>query len=268
MVNVAMVVAACVFGKASLPFQEMPMIKTLLNSAELIQTVFVKPQPDMPLWYVRDLMCLVLLSPIIYVLVKKLPIIVMTIVTLFYFTGYMQPIEWEEWGFTGNLNHSIMFFVLGTYLAIHRQDFVMKQWESSKFSWLLGMIWVFFMVLQALLIKYSPSIPVKIECHQTMILFGVAFIWVFYDFVYTKRHQKLGAIINKLLPYTFIIYVMHSPLLQLMSRFYYGLFGKGTWTMGIGYYILPIIAIILCMAFGWLFNRFLPKVYNIATGKR
>ncbi len=61
---------------------------------------------------------------------------------------------------------------------------------------------------------------------------------------------------------------MHSPLLQLMSPAYYGLFGKGSIAMGIGYYILPIFAILICIKFGWIFNRYSPRVYNVATGKR
>lgn len=268
LVNVFMIGVACKLGKTSLPFREMPLIESISTPDGFLLSFFVKPLPDMPLWYVRDLICLVLLSPIIYILVKRFPVFVLTIVTLFYFTGYMQPIEWEEWKFTGNLNHSVMFFITGAYLAIHRQSFVLKQWNPSRFSWVFGLIWLFLLILQAILIKYSSPIPAKILCHQTMILFGVVFIWVFYDLVYEKQHQKFGNFINKLLPYTFIIYVMHSPLLQLMSPAYYGLFGKGSIAMGIGYYILPIFAILICIKFGWIFNRYSPRVYNVATGKR
>lgn len=267
-VNVAMIAVACMLGKTSLPFQEMPLIKSISSPGGFLLSFFVKPQPDMPLWYMRDLMGLVLLTPIIYIFVKKWPVLILTVVTLFYFTGYMQPVEWEEWGFTGNLNHSVMFFTWGAYLAIHSKGFVIKQWDASRYSLLFGVLWFFFITLQALLVKYSTPVPVKIVCHQTMILLGVAFIWTFYDYAYTKQHQKLGGFINRILPYTFIIYVMHSPLLQLMSPVYYGTFGRGSWAMAVGYYIVPIIAIILCMAFGWLFSRYIPKLYNIATGKR
>ena len=70
---------------------------------------------NMPLWFLRDLIIVSLLTPIIYILVRKFGSWLMAVLTVFYLSGVFAFIP-------GISAYSVYFFTLGAFLSIRRMD--------------------------------------------------------------------------------------------------------------------------------------------------
>lgn len=70
---------------------------------------------NMPLWFLRDLMVVSLLTPLIYIGVRRLGLWLMGILAVFYLSGVYAFIP-------GLSAYSVFFFTLGSFLGIRRLD--------------------------------------------------------------------------------------------------------------------------------------------------
>lgn len=80
---------------------------------------------DGPLWYVRDLIILIVAAPFLYYIIKKIGIGLLVLLGLAWFFTLLKGIGLHE------LSHqSIFFFPLGAYFGINRLNFVCLIKES------------------------------------------------------------------------------------------------------------------------------------------
>lgn len=93
------------------------------------------------LWYVRDLIFMCIISPVVWYFIKKHPKATLSILTLIYLSGL-----WI--GANGYNSQAIMFFSLGASFSIHGKDLV--QWSyrhlwkflpATLMLWLIVTIW-------------------------------------------------------------------------------------------------------------------------------
>ena len=86
---------------------------------------------NMPLWFLRDLMVVSLLTPIIYILVRRLGYWLMALLTVLYLSGSCAFIP-------GLSAYAVYFFTLGAFLSIRRMDltetFKRFEWPTYGFS--------------------------------------------------------------------------------------------------------------------------------------
>ena len=74
---------------------------------------------NMPLWFLRDLMIVSLLTPIIYIAVIRLGFVLMGLLTILYLSGICAFIP-------GLFAYAVYFFTLGAFLSIRKQDLIMS----------------------------------------------------------------------------------------------------------------------------------------------
>jgi len=95
---------------------------------------------DMPLWFLRDLMVVSLLSPVVYWTIRRLGIPWLALLTVVYLSGIaaFEP---------GLSAYAVYFFSLGAYLSIGRHDPVAVacrlQWPAAAISLLLATAMLF-----------------------------------------------------------------------------------------------------------------------------
>lgn len=101
---------------------------------------------NMPLWFLRDLMVVSLITPIIYILVRRLGYWLMAVLTVLYLSGVCAFIP-------GLSAYAVFFFTLGAFLSIRKMDLVENfkrfEWPAYGFSIILGV---------AMMITYSTSV--------------------------------------------------------------------------------------------------------------
>lgn len=102
-------------------------------------SIFTEPA-NMPLWFLRDLMIVSLLTPIIYIGVRKLGYWIFAILLPIYLTGLyaVQP---------GLNPYAVCFFTLGAFLSIRKMDLIKTCMKYETPSYILTILLGFGMIL-------------------------------------------------------------------------------------------------------------------------
>lgn len=206
-------------------------------------------------WFLRDLIVLVIISPLIKAISKHLSLPIITILTVLWF--------WlGDQSFVVRID-SILFFIVGSSLAIHKIDIEQKATYSSLFT--TGFLWIAFGVLDGYLKTYSSIISGTNIFYSTSIAAGVLFIWSIYNYISSfKIVQYLikSPIVNS----TFFIFCFHEPLLTIFEKI--TLQFATPHTIFLFYFINPTVVIFLSYQIAKIVNTNFRAISNILTGSR
>lgn len=241
-------------------------IYTSLKGEAWIRLHFIECNVNFPLWFVRDLMVLCLVSPLIYFIVKGL--VRYNWLLIIYFGVAL----WALWYFRASYTEeqAIVFFTCGAILAVHPGFDIRKKHKT------FGLI----CLLITAVVSVACFIPGMefIKGNEIVVIpIGLLGLWYGYDFFvdhWRKVVQKgklvnlrMGDILEEASAYSFFIFIFHEPLLALLRR-YTLLFGNSNVFYTLCYLLMPIVIIAFLMGIGWLLRRFLPHVYSFITGNR
>lgn len=237
-----------------------------ISSLKNIVGCFIRSCPDSPLWYVRDLIILVLFSPIIYKLTNKFksPFLLLAL-SLLYFAGLVIiPLKYPYFGgfiLSGNFVLSLFFFSVGAYLSICGKDILLKKWNDGKLSLSWGVAWLFFLLLKVVLVCHDVEPFISSTVSRISILLGLVFSWVFYDYIVQKYDFHH---LNRLLPYSFFVYVFHF----LIVKYIFLIIGDNPMLQLLNGIITPVLVVGFSIGIASFIKRFSPKIYSIITGNR
>lgn len=130
------------------------------------------------LWFIRDLMICVLTAPIYYCLLKgkaRYPFLILAFVV--WFIGYKIPII----GYLGFSSEAILFWSIGSFLAIHRKDLLLE----LPYSWLF--MTAFSLSIVDLITKDMATNP---YIHHAFIMVGLVFLFFFFSTEYDRIKKK------------------------------------------------------------------------------
>ena len=226
---------------------------------------------DVPLWFVRDLMVMVALSPVIYWLTRKSGAVYLGLVGTAYCLGVLCCAA----GFSTN---ALFFFSLGAFAAIRGIDPV--EWSRKNIKWILP-VFICFWINASVMVRPGDAQPFE----NLTFIFGVPVcLWIGAGVMESGTGQSDSSATQlsaQKRDYSFItgacffVYCIH------MVNF--GNWNLLSWTNQVGAQIFnmdnPAIAsiaylteIALIMAAGtltyWLLKRFLPKISGFITGGR
>lgn len=198
---------------------------------------------DYPLWFMRDLMLLVLISPIIKKIVDKFPktIFAISIIALIIPFDFM-------------FKESLFWFLIGS--CIVKMD--LRMCQIDRFS--MPVLFIIYVVSGLITLFVNIDILLSIFIFVS-IVFYIRLSKIIYD-------CKLKRIFLSLAGHTFIIYVLHELTLTSMKKLLITLLPKTPVWLLIQYLFIPVFVITLCITFSILFKKLLPKLYSISTGER
>ena len=219
---------------------------------QILDSIFIKPKLYQ-FWFIIDLIKYVIISPIIYYLVKKWNIYILTILFL-------------GWFFNINLylfnNEGILSFTFGASLAVNK--YTIKKQENKKVSSCMLILWLVILIIKTF-VEFKFNINSNI-LYKISILIGTIAVWYCYD---TWNIDKFNIkIINKLLPFTFFIFAAHEPTLTIIKKILFKLPIFLENSSLIVYIIAPIITIILVVIIGYMIRKYMRGLYNIIVGGR
>ena len=201
-----------------------------------------------PLWYVRDIMILMLLFPLYGWLYKKWGQSVLILVILWLMLSCWQP------GWTNLLaTEGIVFFFLGGLAQKHES---IMEWKASKGICCVGLcIWIFLSL---------GVVPMNLTILRLGILIGLFAFWTSLDLIAgTLRDWCL-----RLAPYSFLIYVMHFYLHKVFKIGLAYVFPQNGVVALIAFFVVPVITVALIVLVGRYWKRLHPKSYAICMGGR
>ena len=197
------------------------------------------------LWFLRDLIFIVVLSPILlYASEKTSKYAVCGILfVLNYFAIPFLPLSGMFWFMFGycfldklsNLK-SIFIPVIFTVLCITEILYPCELWKQIK-------------------------IPI--------IIIGITSIWILYDKFCPKDFEiKKHNVLMKACGFTFFIYLFHEPTLNIIRKILIIPFHHSSFGFAFSYLASPWIFAVIWIIIGIGFKRIMPHIYSICTGGR
>lgn len=216
------------------------------------------PYPiDVPLWYVRDLMVMILLSPIIFGMIQRLGkwfIVALGIVWYFY-----QALFLPDGGWTALLSRATFFFSWGAYYSINKQNFVLIMEKYRYAPWLYIPI--------AIADTLTKGTDYNIFIHEAGILVGIVAVVVIVS--YLLRSGKIE-VNDTLANCSFFVFALHTLIMNDIGKLLFTVLHlpDNTFAMLFLYIVVPTLTIFFCVFLYVVLKRYAPSVCNLLTGGR
>ena len=205
-----------------------------------------------PLWFIRDLMVLNVLSLPFYYIIKKAGYWLLPILVILFSIG--KGYYWPYIGF-----RCIIPYFLGAWFAIHRLDFIVE-----KKTALLSMNMVFLFMLIFVTIFHFNGIACW-PLQQIEILIGV--FTLFADFHYLVRNKYMG--INKrLAESSFFVFAAHMFIMNIPNKLWVLVLPPNGFMASLMQWVIPLI---VCVVLYWTYlaaKKLSPKLMSVLIGGR
>lgn len=214
--------------------------------------IMYSPPIFYPLWFLRDLYIMVLFSPLVYVVVRKVPVLLIFLIVIWALgkNPFIFP-----------CTEAMLFFSIGAYLTT-KEKFLEQR--KHKGTWFLFSFWLFSCFLNTYICKYVISLPYTTHC--IILILGIYTIWILYDKLYPKFSERIkNAHIYK---YSFLIYLIHEPILTIIKKTGLYILGTSSYSIGIIYVIAPLLTIWITYFIGCKLNTYFPSFLSLITGGR
>lgn len=206
------------------------------------------------LWFMRDLMVVVLLAPMISFLIKKTSYIYLILLGMLWLMGIEIPI-------TGVSILAILFFSIGAFVKLNSKTLVEDSEKLFNF-----MLFAYVIIVTIILIMYNFNTPYISYIKNISIIFGLP---VFFSFVVRGILNNKLEINKLLLSGNFFVYAFHAFPLALIIKLFVKYIHPTTEASVITMYITtPIVTIFFSLIFFALLMRILPKFTTYITGSR
>lgn len=219
----------------------------------------------LPFWYMRDLIIMVVISPAIYWLIKKIKFVFIILLLAIYTFDIKCSL------ISGTLACASLFFSIGAYFAIKKQDFTEALW---KWRHLICPVAILLMIYQT----YSGSAmgnETSRMIHPWLVIFQ-SFALILLASTLCK-YPKLYGINKKLARTSFFIYALHPFILgYVISAFNkMSIIGDKVFSMSDSCYMMtfnylasPFVCILLCIIIYWFLQKYLPSFLEVIVGER
>lgn len=216
------------------------------------------PYPiNLPMWYVRDLMVMVVLSPVIFWLVSRMRSWIVILLGVVYYL--YQPLLTPDGSWGVLLSQAAFFFTWGAYYAIRGENFV-EQLSHYPYAPLLYLP-------VAVADAFTRGDTGNLYIHQMGVVLGVIAAVV----IVARLLERGRVHVNPTLAgSSFFVYALHTSVLFEVSKVVFIVFclGDNVWSMLILYFATPLFTAALCVALYLFLKRFFPSFCNLLTGGR
>lgn len=206
---------------------------------------------NIPLWYIRELMIMVIFSPILFYLIKRLGFFFVSICCL----GYLLS---PSNNYLYLLSIALFFFSFGAYFNIKKVE-VMDFIEKSK---LVLILYPIMLIAEVLTSRSGGGILLR----MTIIAGLLAFLCLGMK-LYRMNHKNYISYISKA---TFFVFTIHYVIIGIIEKILFSLMpisNSPYHILGM-YIIIPCVTIIICIISYACCNMLLPKMCKVLTGGR
>ena len=252
-------------NKAQLDFSLSAILETFWDDSKGIfimpptanETVTNYTYPaDTPLWFVRDLMIVVLCTPMLYWTLKRIRhYFVLTLGVLWFTLAY-----WDL-GHINQLLTAFFFFSWGAYMSVNAKDMMH---EFSRFSKISMMLYPLLALLFVFSEHYYPGLSDTIKRLNV-------FVGLF--FAYNVSSWLLRHHICKVSPFlassSFFIYVAHYLMCDSFLKLFFFIFRPATDLGMLSIFVSAVVTTvtILLLTF-YLLKRYTPGFLKVITGRK
>lgn len=208
---------------------------------------FMEGRPyDFVLWFIRNLIVIVILSPVIGYIFKKLGIFSL----LLFFSAAYMPVPWE-------LGVSLAYFSLGACISLFFGDIM-------EFSKLFGVYFLIaYLVICSIDVLEIPVITDYLYLFQTM-TGSIAGIWLI-----NKAYKIIEFIPRAIIEAAFFIFAFHGLFVTLLRKSITHIIPPTNSAVEIlDFVIILTLTISICIAVAFAFGKIWPSGYSALSGFR
>jgi len=219
----------------------------------LFESSFGQPM-NTPLWFVRDLMVVVLLTPVIHCLIKKTGFLSVLVIAAFYLSGIWIPVS----GFSTT---AAFFFIWGSYYSIKRRSFT----ESFHKARVLFTI-LFFMGVLSVPFIWDKNPRLFSLTEKILIIITVVFC---FGITSNLIVDKKVCVKVPLVKSSFFVYCSHMVIIASSVMMLVLALPTNSDVMRSVLYIAGVILIyLICHIIYLIMERFCPSILRVLSGGR
>lgn len=220
------------------------------------KAVINSPQ-DGPMWYVRNLMLVMLLSPLFYVLIKKFKHWLVWLLGILWCITVANATR-DDLMYQYQIFTTSFFFAWGAYYAIEGSDLVVSMRQFRLAPWLYLPI--------AIADMLTKGWAYNVYLHNIGIILGIFTAVSLMSILLENKRIK----VNKFLAESsFFIFAFHIIFIGDLSKVLIKLYFIDSYAyMAVLYFLVPIVDICICLVLYWLLRRFTPRLCALLTGGR
>ena len=205
-----------------------------------------------PLWYIRNLLIMSFISPILYYIIKNARELFLIIVA----TWWMIT---NDNAFTPQ---TILFFCLGGYFSIFGINPLKMVMEKNVLFLTLTCVFA----IADILVHVAIGSHLNLMIHRMALLFNIPALLLLADYMNRNKHHKMTKFFSKS---AFIVFCIHYPIVLLLRKISITIFANATDVIHIPLYFLCIIlTTIISLSFYYLLDKYCPRVKSILSGNR
>ncbi len=213
---------------------------------------------DSPLWFVRDLMIVVLATPLIHLAIRKTRGYVVAALGAAWFANAFFPL-----GHHSQLLTAFFFFSWGAYISISRKDIFVEFGKQRKAAAIL-----YFLLSTAYAVaycRYPDAMPVLKKLNQC-----AGLVFAYNTAAWLLQHNVCR--VNRFLASaSFFIYVAHMLIIHEVFMILLRIaapFTANQWLMALAYAATVPVSVSLLLAVFYLMRRFTPRLLKVVAGRK
>lgn len=194
---------------------------------------------NMPLWFLRDLMVVSLLTPIIYLLVKKTGYWLMAVLTILYLSGVCAFIP-------GLSAYAIYFFTFGAFFSIRKMDLVVI---LKRFEWYAYGLSVLFAT--SMLLTYHTSFFSSIMLCSRLV--GAVAVFCLTSRILSSTTKRLPSVVCDS---AYFIYLAHYVFFfSFIDTAFFTILGTSIPALSVHYLLAPLLKVAIFAVLYILYHR-------------
>lgn len=203
-----------------------------------------------PLWYIRNLIIMSIISPLLYYIVKYIRKLFLIIVAIWWMTTPHNAF----------IPQTVLFFSLGAFFAILKKNPLEAIYKMKR---LMLTLFVLFAMGDIFSHVYIGT-PVNLQVHRLSLIFNIPALLLLGD--WCVRHGYT----SKWLPNAaFIVFCEHYPIVVGIRKFCAAQFSEASDIVHILlYFACVVISTVLSLSIYQVLNKYFPKIKNILSGNR
>jgi hypothetical protein len=199
-------------------------------------------------WFIRDLMALVVLAPIIHFVVARKSALPFLLILFCMWFASLWPIIWPG-------ADAAFFFSLGIYLSLPEKNVACL----DRFGPWICSIFLCLLVLES---SFQDTLR---HLHKFVIIFGIPSVWWIVG--QAVRVPAIKSFFLKLSGASFFVFAAHQPLLTIARAALYKLFMPSSGITVIAlYFLIPILLIVFLVVVHHYLQKIVPSFAGVIAG--
>lgn len=211
---------------------------------------------NFPLWFLRDLMIVVLCVPLLYWILKYTKYYFVLLLGLLWFV-----LSYWDIGYLNPLLCAFFFFSWGTYMSINKKDMLI---EFGRFFKISIFLYPLLALLYIISMHFCPNMSGMIK--ELNVFVGLLFAYNLAAYLLRRNYCKVNSFLASA---SFFIFISHGLIgARLVKVFYLLIMPASNIALLMVYFLSTLFTILLLLFIFSVLRRYTPTFLKVIAGRK